>query len=124
MDGNTPREKPFYIADKCPTCNTTLVLNDLREHPDMAAEDVWYDEWWCPICNDGIMMDWPPEQLQALSERMDAVLNGDDSELVPLDLDEESLEDLREALGIPDDVEILVAPDAFINRNNKGRGDC
>jgi hypothetical protein len=42
-----------------------LVLVD-RDLPD---EEIWYDEWECPVCLDGIHMDWPESAIVALKQR-------------------------------------------------------
>ena len=38
---------------------------------DRDAEDpgdVWYDEWECPRCQTGILMDWPEEAFKELAK--------------------------------------------------------
>src|ERR687883_360256 len=58
-----PGGHPYYIAPNCPTCDTPLVLYDhLDERSRLADNQVWYDEWICPRCRDGIWMDWPASQ--------------------------------------------------------------
>lgn len=66
-----PRDEPFYIDTECPDCGTELVLNDkhrptgdgsgARVAPEVwdERETVWYDEWVCPKCENGIHMDHP-----------------------------------------------------------------
>lgn len=70
------RDEPFYVDSDCPDCDTELVLYDelpeekLRESDAFGAplqemdEDdrIWYDEWVCPECLDGIVMDWPEDR--------------------------------------------------------------
>ncbi|MEQ8226351.1 MAG: hypothetical protein ABRQ37_28805 [Candidatus Eremiobacterota bacterium] len=57
-----PGNKPYYIAPTCETCKTPLVLDDLLENPDTPEEEIWYDEFICPKCLDGIYMDWPESE--------------------------------------------------------------
>ena len=63
---NDPREKPIYINVNCEECNTALVLFDkfnMNKYSEIVEEPLegtlWYDEWVCPRCQDGILMDWP-----------------------------------------------------------------
>ena len=59
-----PGGRPYYISQNCPTCSTPFVLHDrLNESSSPLADDqVWYDEWICPHCRDGIWMDWPASE--------------------------------------------------------------
>ena len=58
-----PGGRPYYIAANCPTCSTPLVLYDrLDERSPLADDQVWYDEWICPQCRDGVWMDWPESE--------------------------------------------------------------
>lgn len=50
-----PANRPYHILPNCPVCGRTLVLLD-RDLPDKEA---WHDEWECPVCQDGIHLDWP-----------------------------------------------------------------
>lgn len=56
-----PGNKPYYINPKCRNCGAELVLLDTLWNPDKPQEKIWHDEFTCPICNDGIYMDWPEE---------------------------------------------------------------
>lgn len=56
-----PGNKPFYIKPNCQKCGAELVLLDTFRNPDKPQEDIWYDEFICPVCEDGIYMDWPEE---------------------------------------------------------------
>lgn len=65
-----PDNKPFYIEPNC-KCGAALVLDDSWEFErdyaifigDQDTEWIspWHDEWVCPVCRDGIHMDWPQE---------------------------------------------------------------
>lgn len=57
-----PGNRPYFIAPNCPTCGTGLVLVD-RNQP---ASEVWHDEWECPLCDDGVHLDWPESAIEAL----------------------------------------------------------
>lgn len=124
MKPSDPRDKPFFIEDTCPDCSTVLVLRDLYEYPQTPPDEVFYDEWWCTLCNDGIIMDWPQDQLDALHERMDAICGEGEATLVSLDEADlgVSEDEIREALGLDDDVKIVIDPQAM--QRNKPRGDC
>lgn len=64
-----PNDEPYYIDSECPDCGTDLVLwNELQ---GMDEENVWYDEWMCPDCEDGLYMDWPEERHEHLTSRVD-----------------------------------------------------
>ncbi len=61
-----PGNQPFYISPGCHTCGTALVLSDRLDHPDAAESKIWHDEWECPVCRDGIYLDWPEGALLSL----------------------------------------------------------
>lgn len=62
---------PYYIDDTC-ECGTELQL-----HPDNDGLDKkWYDEWWCPECDNGVHMDWPENRVDRLEEAIRDVKNG------------------------------------------------
>lgn len=70
VDSETPRGKPFHIDAKCPQCGTELVLHDLLDAKDpVSVESIWYDEWACPKCDDGIYHDWPEAAVLELMSR-------------------------------------------------------
>lgn len=72
-DPSEERESPFFIDDECPDCDTELVLYDKLDDEKRAESDwltdpefydgesIWYDEWVCPNCLDGIILDWDEE---------------------------------------------------------------
>lgn len=43
-------------------CGAGLVLVD-RDEPDT---EIWHDEWECPLCRDGVYLDWPSEKIAEL----------------------------------------------------------
>lgn len=51
----TERDAPVFIDDRCDECDTELVLYDEYHGQDV----LWYDEWWCPTCDDAIRLDYP-----------------------------------------------------------------
>lgn len=63
-----PHNKPFYIVPDCPKCGTPLVLADFLDDPNAACENVWYDEFICPVCRDYIYLDWPESERAILNE--------------------------------------------------------
>lgn len=52
------RSSPVHINKICTNCKTKLVLWD-NLVGGQEKDNVWYDEWICPKCQDGIQMDWP-----------------------------------------------------------------
>lgn len=54
-----PGNMPYYISRFCNKCGTPLVLNDLLENPGRPLDEVWHDEFICPVCRDELYMDWP-----------------------------------------------------------------
>lgn len=120
MGPATPRDKPFFIDDDCDECGETLVLGDVLE----GNEQIWYDEWVCPKCQNGIFMDWPPEEVARLTAAAegDQVTVAEMLEGAPEDFPFESEEELRQALGLPEGVEIKVSRNAF--EKPIKRGDC
>ncbi len=74
-DDPRPDNKPFYIEPNC-KCGAALVLDDSWEFENEYAIFIgdppdepftpWYDEWMCPVCRDGIHMDWPCEETNHL----------------------------------------------------------
>jgi hypothetical protein len=70
VDACTPREKPAHIAADCEDCGYPLELVD-RDADDPG--DIWYDEWECPRCKTGILMDWPEEAFKELAKLAERV---------------------------------------------------
>ncbi|WP_258359441.1 hypothetical protein [Moorella sulfitireducens (nom. illeg.)] len=66
-----PYNKPFYIDPTCPKCGTPLVLVDLLDDPYKPLENVWHDEFICPVCRDYIYLDWPKSERAALNEEQE-----------------------------------------------------
>lgn len=71
-----PGNKPFYIKPNCPKCGAELVLLDTLLFPNKPQHQIWHDEFTCPICRDGIYIDWPEEmeldiELQKLFTKID-----------------------------------------------------
>ncbi|AEG61075.1 Fic family protein [Desulforamulus ruminis] len=97
-----PGNKPFYIKPNCRKCGAELVLLDTFWNPDKPQEEIWHDEFICPVCEDGIYMDWPEESEMEfknieLFERIDKKKKLlDDSRPLP----PEVVENLREYLLI------------------------
>jgi ribosomal protein S27AE len=58
-----PDNKPYYIDSNCPKCGTLLVLADLLEEPHTPNEKIWYDEFICPKCRNGIFLDLPESEI-------------------------------------------------------------
>lgn len=116
MDSATPREKPFFIASECDMCEALLV----------RANTNFFDEWTCPnkLCesSEGIFLDWPEEEIEKITKAAE-----EEGNTVPLsevihDLPFDSEEELKEALGVSADAEIVVAKQIF--SSPKKRGDC
>jgi hypothetical protein len=68
-----PYLKPFFIVSVCNECDRPLELRDLHDDEGTLAHeehegDVWWDEWCCPNCKDGIIHDWPPAAIAHLRE--------------------------------------------------------
>lgn len=62
------REEPHYVDNDCEECGTELVLYDKADEELLEesnalnppnTDDIWYDEWVCPECLDGIILDVP-----------------------------------------------------------------
>jgi len=69
-----PENKPFYIKPNCQKCGAELVLLDTLLFPSKPQNQIWYDEFICPICRDDIYIDWPEEcdmELQNLFRNID-----------------------------------------------------
>jgi len=56
-----PNGEPLYIHKNCPACGTRLVYEYLVNSPYCPENNRWYDEFACPVCNDGIYLDCPPD---------------------------------------------------------------
>jgi hypothetical protein len=54
-----PDGKPAFIDPNCPTCGAALVLHDSLRVPPTPVAEVWHDEWECPKCRDGLVLDQP-----------------------------------------------------------------
>lgn len=63
-----PHNKPFYIAPTCSECGASLVIADLFNNPNVPQENIWYDEFICPICRDCIYLDWPESEKSILDK--------------------------------------------------------
>ncbi len=60
---------PFFISATCSKCSTRLV----PAHTSDQLAKLWADEWRCPGCaDDSILLDWPPDAIQALREAVEA----------------------------------------------------
>lgn len=59
-----PGNKPYYLDPDCPECGTPLVLLDVFKKPDASGEEIWHDEFICPVCRDGLYVDWPENKLK------------------------------------------------------------
>lgn len=78
LRASEPREKPIHINSQCEECNSKLVMFDKFyqlevDSTDEPLEDtIWYDEWVCPKCQDGIVMDWPKDEfVSVIREEVD-----------------------------------------------------
>jgi hypothetical protein len=69
-----PNDEPYFTDSECKYCGTELVLVDDPEED----ESVWYDEFECPECKEGVYMDWPDEHKQHVNDRVaEAARDGD-----------------------------------------------
>jgi hypothetical protein len=75
-----PNDRPFYISDCCPKCDTVLIYDDLVDS-NMDWDDIFFDEFACPKCNDGCYLDWTPQKTEEFKQAFD---NIDLSAYVPL----------------------------------------
>lgn len=54
------RSEPLFINKNCQFCDCKLILSNVNlESEDYFDEVIWYDEWVCSICQDGIWFDHP-----------------------------------------------------------------
>ena len=58
-----PNDRPYYIKQTCGNCSTELVYADLLSDSNTPKDEVWYDEFMCPICRDGVYMDWTQDYM-------------------------------------------------------------
>ena len=68
-----PNNEPYFIDSSCPDCSEDLVLYD--EYTEEGGE-VWYDEWICPSCDDGLHMDWPDSKWERIEKAMQDIEEG------------------------------------------------
>jgi ribosomal protein S27AE len=54
-----PNDIPHYIRQTCENCGTELIYADWVSKSNKPEDNIWYDEFMCPICRDGVYMDWP-----------------------------------------------------------------
>lgn len=54
-----PNDRPYYVKQTCDKCGADLVYANLVNKSDILVEEIWYDEFMCPNCRDGVYMDWP-----------------------------------------------------------------
>lgn len=85
---------PKHIPADCKLCNTPLQLLDLIKNPDCPEEDIWYDEFGCPICKDGIHLDWPQSEFDELDRRVKEAEDHPET-LIPWDEVKKRLECLK-----------------------------
>jgi hypothetical protein len=57
-----PNDRPYYIRQTCENCGADLVYADCLNNSNISIDEVWYDEFICPICQDDLYMDWPGEE--------------------------------------------------------------
>lgn len=75
-------EEPRHIDSSCPSCGTSLVLNDVHREEQVPPEEVWVDEWVCPRCEDGIFLDKDEEFFNEMEQGIEQVEKGDGDSLV------------------------------------------
>lgn len=81
-----PNDEPYYIECEC-ECGEELVLHDNLSDEQYRKSDalvspkyqveqdiVWYDEWVCPECLDGVHMDWPSKSDIEKSEKWQNII--------------------------------------------------
>lgn len=81
-EADVQRVSPVCIDSTCGECGRKLVLYDtLRDEKRREADalmdpeyhdssSIWYDEWVCPNCLDGVYYDWPDDfKEKVLGER-------------------------------------------------------
>jgi Zn-finger nucleic acid-binding protein len=78
-----PDNKPCYIDQNCPKCGAALVLADTLEDSQIPGENIWYDEFICPQCRNGIYLDLPESELAEINTAQEDALRGE-----RIDLDE------------------------------------
>lgn len=54
-----PNDRPSYIKQICDKCQAALVYADVLSESNTSIDEIWYDEFMCPNCRDGVYMDWP-----------------------------------------------------------------
>jgi uncharacterized protein with PIN domain len=74
IDDPRPGGVPAYIPNRCNDCGGRLVLVDAEVDEETGEKIVMHDEWTCPVCRDGVYMDWPAEELESFRETLRATL--------------------------------------------------
>lgn len=89
-----PGGKPYYEDEECEDCGTEIIYYH-EAFPEKYDEDdeYWYDEFWCPECEGGIILDWPKDYKEKKFEEWSKHV--EEMETVPLEEMEEKL-DLEE----------------------------
>lgn len=59
-----PNDEPFFVSKVCLGCGTKLVYSYIVNAPDTPEEERWYDEFECPKCKDGLVLDVPKGYLE------------------------------------------------------------
>lgn len=59
-----PNDEPYYAPKVCATCGTSLVYLYTLNNTDTPEDERWYDEFECPRCRDGIVMDVPSAHIE------------------------------------------------------------
>lgn len=57
---------PVFVPKAC-ECGVLLVCVDLAA--GVPTEDAWHDEWECPVCKDGIVLDVPKSWWRRIRRR-------------------------------------------------------
>lgn len=68
-----PGDVPFYIAPDCGTCGTALVPLDIFLAAGTTLPEgyePWWDEFTCPVCLDGCVMDWTQAAYADMNQRV------------------------------------------------------
>lgn len=63
--------QPFYIHPNCRDCGYPLVPESTFHNPNTPEEEIWWDQWVCPNCDDDIILDWPEESIEKLKEAVE-----------------------------------------------------
>ncbi len=70
-----PNDEPYYIPKTCEKCKAPLIYRSEIDSTNWQEDELFYDEFMCPVCKDGIYLDIPKTAREKLLRGANTPLN-------------------------------------------------